>query len=230
MLIIHSILLYRANHMTSVELSIDNSMFEIAVGDIFEEGGCKIIAFNEYFDTRVDDKIISSNTLNGKYIKKFYPYPAILDEIIENDTHARQAIIEYADRKPGKTEKYKLGTIVENGEYFLLAFTHFDKDNKAYLEMDDYLNCLMNMWKECNTLYQNRTIVLPLFGSGITRFNDHKDMGDQDLVEMLIWTFKLSPFRPPAKVKLVIHENNVDNINFYEIKKHFGTYKDITVK
>ena len=42
---------------------------EIKVGNIFEEKDLKVIPCNEYFDTMVNDKIISKNSLNGKFIK-----------------------------------------------------------------------------------------------------------------------------------------------------------------
>lgn len=60
----------RANTVKRVELSINNSVFEIKEGDIFEESSLKVIGFNEYFDTKVDNKIISDKTLNGIYIYK----------------------------------------------------------------------------------------------------------------------------------------------------------------
>lgn len=41
---------------------------DVKVGDIFDQAALKIIAFNEYFDTPVDDVVISAKTLNGIYI------------------------------------------------------------------------------------------------------------------------------------------------------------------
>lgn len=43
----------------------------IKQGDIFKADGWKVIPFNEYFDTTVDDVIISSTTLNGIFINKY---------------------------------------------------------------------------------------------------------------------------------------------------------------
>lgn len=41
-----------------VTLVINNTIVKIFFGDIFKMPGKKIIAFNEYFDTIVDEKII----------------------------------------------------------------------------------------------------------------------------------------------------------------------------
>lgn len=61
---------------------------------------------------------------------------------------------------------------------------------------------------------------MPLLGAGITRHSDF-EAKDQELLEVLIWTFKISKvkFKEPAKVKVVIQELQKDNINFYQLKE-----------
>ena len=41
-------------------------------GDLFQNNDIIVIPVNEYFDTVVDEKIISSNTLHGCFIKQFF--------------------------------------------------------------------------------------------------------------------------------------------------------------
>ena len=69
MLIVYVLMWFHANHIRHVELSVNNSTIEISAGDVFQSEGLKIIAFNEYFDTQVDENIISSRTLNGSLLK-----------------------------------------------------------------------------------------------------------------------------------------------------------------
>src|SRR5690606_9244326 len=59
---------YRANNLTDVKIDIEGSTVNIKSGDLFTESGFKVIPFNEYFDTIVDEKIIASSSLNGIYI------------------------------------------------------------------------------------------------------------------------------------------------------------------
>ena len=58
MLIVYVLMWFHANHIRHVELSVNNSTIEISAGDVFQSEGLKIIAFNEYFDTQVDENII----------------------------------------------------------------------------------------------------------------------------------------------------------------------------
>ena len=59
------------NRLKNINIIIEGSTVEIKTGDIFEQSGFKVIAFNEYFDTQVDDKIISKESLNGIFIEKY---------------------------------------------------------------------------------------------------------------------------------------------------------------
>ena len=104
-----------------------------------------------------------------------------------------------------------------------LAFTHFDENNRAFLEINDYIDCLMNMWNECDIHYGGNTVVLPLLGSGITRFRGYENITDQELLEIMIWTFKVSRirFQYPAKAKVVLTNDCLSKVNLYEIKKQY---------
>lgn len=214
---------YRANHISTALLNINNSILEIREGDIFKENGFKIINFNEFFDTQVDDIIISKQSLNSEYITHFYPQVSDLDTIISSDAHSAKCILGKAERTAGKTLKYKLGTIIKNGEYFLLAFSHFDEDNRAYLEINDFIDCLINMWNECDIYYGGNTVVLPLLGSGITRFRGYENITDQELLEILIWSFKMSRirFQYPARAKIILTKDCLSKINLYDIKHQY---------
>ena len=63
--------------------------------DLFsEESDWKSIAFNEYYDTIVDDEIIAQSTLNGIFINRFFADKVDeLDKIIALDNHLSTKII-----------------------------------------------------------------------------------------------------------------------------------------
>lgn len=211
--------------LKEITLNINGSLIEITSGDIFQQDSdCyKVIAFNEFFDTTVDDNIISSNSLNGMYLKKKYPSEKDiidLDNRIANDPRLKIKE-ECVHRKlGGKTTRYELGSIFKDNDYFLVAFSKFNEKNEANLRLAEYATCLLKFWDEVNALYNRRTVVLPLLGSGITR---HKDFNasNQELLEVIIWTFKISKvkFKEPSKVKIVIYGDQMNDINFYKLKE-----------
>lgn len=211
-----------SNVRRSIRLKINTSEIEVKFGDIFQEqADLKVIAFNEYFDTLVDDKVIAKSTLNGIFINKFFKHKVKeLDDIISADTHLHEVkIAENTTRATGKKTKYKLGTICIVNDYLLTALTHFDGDNRAYLEMNDYVNCLLNFWNEVDRVYAGKTVALPVLGSGITRIKGYDNIPDQELLELIIWSFKVSriKFTYPSKVKIVVFENKSNKINLLKL-------------
>jgi hypothetical protein len=213
---------FHANILKVAKLTINQSTVLIQAGDIFKEKDLKVIAFNEYFDTQVDNKIISEKTLNGIYLREQVKDVKKLDQIISNDMNLKDKKLESVDhRLHGKKVKYKLGTIFQHNDYLLTAFSKFDKDNRAYLGMNDYINFLINFWNEIDIIYAGRSISIPLLGSGITRFKDYNTISEQELLELLIWSFKVSKikFTYPSKVSIIIHESKKDKINFYKLKE-----------
>jgi len=205
-----------AKFRNSRKLHINNSVLEIKTGDLFEQEGFKVVAFNEYFDTQVDDKIISKNSLNGVYLsRKTKEETAELDKNIKSDANlANMAIDTNKRRRTGKKQRYKLGSIHVDGEYLLVAFSKFNKQNMAYLYLKDYINCLITFWEEIDRVYAGRSVSLPLLGSGITRLKD-ASLQPQENLNILIWTFKISKvkFKYPSKATIVIHDSMKDKIN-----------------
>lgn len=222
LLIIYLILWIKANIQKQTKLNINSSTMIIKTGDIFEEDGLKVIAFNEYFDTLVDNRIIAEKTLNGVYLKSKINSISELDKQIDTNKALEERIIDVNDtRLSGKKKKYKLGTIYENNDYLLTAFTKFDNDNRAYLYMNEYINFLLNFWNEVDIIYAGRSISIPLLGSGITRFKEYDNVTEQELLDLLIWSFKVSKikFTYPSKVSIIIHESKKHKINFYKLKE-----------
>lgn len=222
LLIMYWCLWYRANNMFSVSFCINETVINIEIGDIFNETGIKVIPFNEYFDTIIDDVIISKNSLNGIFINKIINEKRVnleeLNKKIENELSDKKISINH-NRKKGKKIKYKLGTIFEYDDYFLTAMTKFDNDNRAKISQKEFLEFLLEFWENIDIKYNNRKIIVPLLGSGITRFE--KNIKPQELLSQIIWIFKLSQISLKSGLKIIIHENMKEQINLYEIKEIF---------
>lgn len=211
-----------SNKLNKIDIKVEGSDVTIKVGDIFRQQGLKAIAFNEHFDTQVDNRIIAENSLNGIFIKKHLDISvAELDEHIKNYAFEINEILESKnDRKQGKKERFQIGTICIYKDYLLTAFSKFDIDNKAVLTMPEYLEFLINFWDKVNNVYGQQSVSTPIFGSGITRIKGHKTISDEDLLKIMLWTFRISEmrFKYPARLTIVIHKNKIDKINLLDIK------------
>ena len=215
-------MLYRANKETSKKLLINDTDVEIVFGDIFVQDGIKVIAFNEYFDTQVDNRIISETSLNGQYILYHSYGKKHIDKVIANEKHLEEAVVErnVHRKQGGKQIKYRLGTICPINDYFVMAFTHFDENDRAYLSLEDYVTCLMHMWTELDCLYAGKPINITLLGSGITRFNNSL-ISEQELLHLIVRTFEISKikFGNKSSLKILLDKRIEDKINLYVIGK-----------
>ena len=211
-----------SNNLNKIDINVEGSDVTIKVGDIFLQPGLKAIAFNEYFDTQVDNRIIAEESLNGIFIKKHLDVPVSeLDRHIESYAFEHSEILESnPDRMLGKKLRHQIGTICVYKDFLLTAFSKFDEDNKAMLTMPEYLEFLINFWDKVNNVYSQRNVSTPIFGSGITRIKGHKSISDEDLLKIMLWTFRISEmrFKYPARLTVVIHRDKIDRINLLDIK------------
>lgn len=211
-----------ADNLNHVSIKVEGSEVTIKVGDIFQQPGLKVIAFNEYFDTLVDNKIIAEASLNGIFIRSHLgASPEALDSHIDSYSFERGDALEVnASRESGKTSRYRIGTICVFRDYLLTAFAKFDNGNRAQLTMPEYLEFLITFWDRVNRVYAQQSVSTPIFGSGITRIKGHKNISDEDLLKIMLWTFRISEmrFKYPAKLTIVIHKDKISRINLLDIK------------
>lgn len=222
LVIMFLVMLYRANRKTSQKLYINGTDVKIVYGDIFSQNGIKIIAFNEFFDTQVDDRIILATSVNGQYILHHSDGKASIDAAIAKEQHLNEAVVQrnVSRKQGGKQIKYRLGTICPVNDYFLLAFTHFDENDRAYLSLEDYVSCLMHMWTELDCFYAGKPINITLLGSGITRFNNGV-VSEQELLHLIVRTFEISKIRfgNTSSITIILDEKVKEKINLYNIGK-----------
>lgn len=210
-----------ANHLRNITIEIEKSKVNIITGDIFEQPGLKVISFNEYMDTQVDDVLISRASLNGRYITSHLrePVPALDTHILDFAYDDDDIIEQDVPRRIGKRTRYRLGTICVYGDFLLTAFSKFDRNNQANLTMPEYLEFLINFWDKVNKVYAQRSVSTTIFGSGITRIKGHRTINEEDLLKIMLWTFRISEmrFKHPAKLTIVIHKDNIDKINLLDV-------------
>jgi len=210
-----------ANKLKQIEVEIEGSTVIVKEGDIFLEEGFKAIPFNEYFDTIVDDNIISAKSLNGIFINNYFSNSVEpLDKHISQYRFSDEETLgPNNNRLSGKILKYNPGTICVYDDYLITAFAKFDEKNRACLTMPEYLGFLNTFWDNVNAVYSQKCVSVPVFGSGITRIKEHRNIEDEDLLKIMLWTFKISEtrFKYPAKLTIIIHKSKMVKINLFDI-------------
>lgn len=200
--------IYKAIICRPYRTKIKGNKVVIKTGDIFEQDGWKVIPFNEHFDTIVDDKIIAHSSLNGVF----------LDEHCDKED-VESTIQEFNGHKGART--YPLGTIIPYRDYMLLAFTHFDKNNNAYIDVTEHECCLLRMWSSIRKSYAGKPVVLPLIGSGITDIYGVGEKNNTDLLKCILCSLKNSKFQTPSSITIILTPDAMESIDMNEIRSQY---------
>ncbi len=192
----------------------DNYKIIVEYGDLFKIKNCKkVINFDECFSTNIGDtpSDIKLTSICGQYLKN-NPNLDVQSLIYNSQLCTLKSKSKYKSK-----ERYELGRIVPNGEYLLLSFTKLDKKGLARLTRDEYLNCLKILWEEIDTYYGQKDVAIPILGSGLTRFADGSgaSISQQELLDLIIWSYKLSShkIKLPYKLRIICRKSEDFSIN-----------------
>ena len=193
----------------------ENYSIRVEYGNILKKRKCKrVINFDECFTTHVGDKTADINpaSICGQYLSA---HPGLdMQKLIDE---ANIAPARAKSRCQQKT-KYDSGTIVPNGDDLLMAFAKLDEKGKGrFFTRDEYLQCLDLLWRELENHYSEKDVCVPILGAGTTSFDGGSgaSISQQDLLNMMIWSYKLSShkIKAPHKLRIVCKKNNGFSIN-----------------
>ena len=173
----------------------DNYSIVIEYGDLLKKEKCqRVINFDECYTTRVGTGTadIKKDTVCGQYLNN-------------NPNLDVQALISISGVKPCRRKSkfnnltcYEPGTIVANGDDLLMAFTKLESNGKSMkFTVEEYLKCLSRLWEEIDNNYCNKDVCIPVLGSGVARFENgtSQSISKQELVDLMISSYKLSPYK-----------------------------------
>lgn len=194
----------------AVVIKDDDFIITVKYGNIFNEKDCKrVIGFDECFTTTIGNAPheIKPTSICGQYLQA---NPNINMQQLIADAHLTK---ERGKSKFNRQDKYKSGSIVPNGDDFLLAFAPLDENGRGvFSSYKEYLDSLFLLWQELDKYYAQCDVCIPILGSGITRIGD--GMGttipQQKLLKMIIDSYKLSPYKlkRPYKLRIVCRKND----------------------
>lgn len=185
--------LYSNRNKNKIELSLtDKVKAKVFYGDLFQSEEVIVIPVNEYFDTTVDEKIISSKTVHGKFIQQYFGgNEAELKKQIKKELVKFEPINIDTERKSGNKKSYPLGTVCEvksgNKVFYLFALTRFNSNHRAEVTNSEYQRVLCDLFSFIEQNSQGRKVSIPLIGAG----HSGVKLSKQKLLEFLLFSIAL---------------------------------------
>jgi len=175
-----------------------------------------VINANRCFDTIVNEKLVSSQTLHGRsmnmlYEKHRYTQEALQQAIDQQIAGKEFETLERANKPQGNLKRYVAGTIVpvdvdDLSDIFYLGMSSFDENLSAHTTMEDYIVSIQRMLEYCYTFANGFPVVITLMGGGLARTG--KD--ERQLLDYLVQAIKINKDKIAYDLHLVVYDKSKD--------------------
>ena len=194
-----------------------NFVIKVEYGDLLEKNdGKKVITFDECYTTTVGNALgdIKSGSINGKYLRQHNAIGECIGQLIQEAGLKKLP----SKSKFNKKDRYESGRVVQYENDLLMAFVKLDEKGAGKMSHNDYLNSLSVLWEEISNYCDHNDVYIPIIGSGQTTRFDGERYERQELLDMIIASYKLSPHKLKLPLKLHIVCRKEDGVSLNNIE------------
>ena len=101
-----------------------------------------------------------------------------------------------------------------------MAFVKLDEKGAGKMSYNDYLNSLNILWDEISNYCEHKDIYIPIIGSGQTTRFDGENYNHQDLLDVIIASYRLSPHKLKSPLELHIVCRKKDGVSLNNIGRY----------
>ena len=152
----------------SHRLEEQDILIEIRGGSIFNSDGAYVISTNTTFDTNMSASPITSRSLQGQFINKYYNNSDHLEQDLTNSLNSDENVV-IKNKQTGKTQ-YDVGTVVKvSVEEQIAYFVAIDEVNELSgieSSLDNVREGLGSLWYYVGKQGVLESLVIPVLGTG----------------------------------------------------------------
>ncbi len=161
----------------------------VCVGDLFDAKDNVIIGTNDVFDTHIGDDIISSRSIQGKFVQnRFDGSVPALDKVIDEQLVDVPFVVDEAKTK-GKNRRYQTGLCLEVNakgiRHYLSAYCRMGANLKAETDVCTLISSLEECWNKVRNSGQNQGVSMAVLGSDFGRIG----LTQTQLIQILVLSF-----------------------------------------
>lgn len=183
-----------------------------------------VIPVNTTFDTIVGGRLVSPNSVHGRWIKKFCTAGHTVNEIdqmIQDNLAARNVsmccVQELNEKPEGKRERYPQGTVavIDDGKthYYLLVLAHYDNNLNAQCSKTELLGVINSLIDFYDKNGQGMPIYIPLMGSGLSRAGVTPAESLQIISDLL----KLNRSKVHGEANIVVYSKVRNQVSIFDL-------------
>jgi hypothetical protein len=192
----------------AVTINLPNNVkISIKFGDIFEEKSIIVIPVNDCFDTIVDDDLISSKSVHGQFIKRYFSDNLILlDNLI--DEELKNLNYQLINKNLGKNKKYPIGTVISidynKTTFVLVALSEMNANYKCSCSPLQYMEVISKLLGYLHQHSNAKIVSLPVIGGGLSGVRPNN--GLTSLIQYLVSQIELCGYPNPEEIHIIINK------------------------
>ena len=230
--VIASIYVSRKRRFKVLEVSNGYHVY-VQYGDIFDKDEVNnpeqrrnvVIPVNRCFDTKVDDDLISHNTLHGMMMQRLYDQDVFTEETLNTAIQSnleQQKVkgvpLSSAKKRSGNLLRFPVGTVAEitaseKETVFFLGLSSFDEHLHAHTSNEEYAQAVVKLIEFCNERSQKYPVILPLVGAGASETKK----SENDILSFLVKTLTLHKDLINCDVHIVVRDSGKESIAITDI-------------
>jgi hypothetical protein len=184
----------------------------VMIADIFRVKGAIVVGSNTTFDTEISARLISPNSIQGRFTRRFYDDHNTLSVEIDACLQSQKLVATpLTGQRVGKAKEYPIGTCVKvqpkNATGYFVAISRINEHGVASGTFGDLQNALANLWTYVRTCGTKEPLIIPILGSGFSRLAEPREKIIQEIVLSFVAACSESVFTD--RLTIVIHPNDV---------------------
>lgn len=207
---------------------------EIRIANIFSVKAAYVISTNTSFDSAINERLISSQSLQGAFTEKFYDKTEHLDGDLDQALQHETATGHRPSKVGGKSQLYPIGTVAKvtpkGHTAYLLAISELNEYGVAESSFEAVKNALAALWNFVSSKGGYSALAVPVIGTGHGRINTPRDVVVKEIVRSFVAACSERKFA--SKLTVVIspkdyHDNELDIYELGDFLKYTCRYTEI---
>lgn len=207
---------------------------EIRIADIFSINAAYVISTNSSFDTAVNDRLISRQSLQGAFTERFYDKTEHLDGDLDQSLQHETASGDRPSKVGGKSKIYPIGTVAKiapkGQKAYLLAISELNEHGVAESSFEAVKTALASLWNFVSSKGGYDPLAIPVLGTGHGRLSTPRAVVIKEIVRSFVAACSERKFA--GKLTVVIspkdyHDNGLDIYELGDFLKYACRYTEI---
>lgn len=196
----------------------------VMFGDLFKLDGWKAVAVNDFFDSKVDEVHIASQSLHGQSLTRYWG-GNMEDWDKQVQTQLSQVACETVARESGKSQRYDVGSTAActaGGEKLLfVVLTHTDIETlETRADSRDLIKAVRGLLTKARTVCAKQPLNIPLMGSGLARIGIKSGILVDLILTAVFEETKLNKITD--EIRIVLPVGKMSEINLAALKQDWS--------